>query len=301
MNKWLKRGGIAVLALIGLGVAALVVGAQLGERKMQRRIEVRVDAVPYRTDAASVERGRYLYVSRNCAECHGANGAGKEVVNDGKGLLIHAPNITPAPGSVIAGYSALDWTRTIRHGVKPDGRPAIVMPSEDYARFTDDDVAAVVAYVRQLPPTSGPGATIAFPLPVKALYAAGLVMDAAERIDHTLPPSRPVPETVSLAHGAYVANTCIGCHGATLSGGKIAGAPPDWPAAANLTPGAGSALAHYPTAESMVAMFRSGKRPDGTAVSTVMPFAGLQAMNDTDVRALYLHLKSVPPRPSGQR
>jgi mono/diheme cytochrome c family protein len=301
MNKWLKRGGIALLGLVATAAAALVVGAQLGERKMQRRVEVRLDAVPYRSDAATIERGKYLYVSRNCAECHGADGAGKDVVNDGKGLLVHAPNITPGPGAAVAAYTALDWVRTIRHGVKPDGRPAIVMPIEDYALLTDDDLAAVVAYVRQLPPAPGPGATIAFPLPVKALYAAGLVKDAAERIDHTLPPALPVPEGVTVAHGAYVANTCIGCHGEHLSGGKIPGAPPDWPAAANLSPGEGSALARYPDADAMIAMFRSGKRPDGSAVSPVMPFAGLQAMNDTDVRALYLHLKSVPPRASGQR
>jgi mono/diheme cytochrome c family protein len=301
MNKWLKRGGLTLLGLVATAAAALVVGAQLGERKMQRRVEVRLDAVPYRSDAATIERGKYLYVSRNCAECHGADGAGKDVVNDGKGLLVHAPNITSAPGAAVAAYTALDWVRTIRHGVKPDGRPAIVMPSEDYARLTDDDLAAVVAYVRQLPPAAGAGATIAFPLPVKALYAAGLVKDAAERIDHTLLPAQPVPEGVTVAHGAYVANTCIGCHGEHLSGGKIPGAPPDWPAAANLTPGEGSALAKYPDADAMIAMFRSGKRPDGSAVSPVMPFAGLQAMNDTDVRALYLHLKSVPPRASGQR
>lgn len=301
MNTWLRRGGIAVLSLVALAAITLVVGAKLGERKMQRHVAVKLNAVAYRSDAASIERGRYLYVSRNCAECHGLNGAGKDVANDGKGVLIHAPNITPAAGSVVANYGAIDWTRTIRHGVKPDGRPTIVMPSEDYARLTDDDVAAIVAYVRQLPPAHGAGATIRFPLPVKALYAAGVVMDAAERIDHSLPPQQPVAEAVTLAHGAYVANTCIGCHGEHLSGGKIPGAPPDWPAAANLTTGDGSALTRYADAESMIAMFRSGKRPDGSAVSTVMPFGGLKEMNDTDVRALYLHLKSVPPRPIGQR
>lgn len=301
MNTWLRRGGIAVLSLVALAAITLVVGAKLGERKMQRHVAVKLNAVAYRSDAASIERGRYLYVSRNCAECHGLNGAGKDVANDGKSLLIHAPNITPAAGSVVANYGAIDWTRTIRHGVKPDGRPTIVMPSEDYARLTDDDVAAIVAYVRQLPPAHGAGATIRFPLPVKALYAAGVVMDAAERIDHSLPPQQPVAEAVTLAHGAYVANTCIGCHGEHLSGGKIPGAPPDWPAAANLTTGDGSALTRYADAESMIAMFRSGKRPDGSAVSTVMPFGGLKEMNDTDVRALYLHLKSVPPRPIGQR
>ena len=301
MNPWIKRGGVALLGLVATAAAALVLGAHLGDRKMQRRVAVKLDAVPYRSDAATIERGKYLYVSRNCAECHGADGAGRDVVNDGKGLLVHAPNITPIAGSVVAAYTALDWTRTIRHGVKPDGRPTIVMPSEDYARFTDADVAAVVAYVRQLPPAAGPGPTIAFPMPVRALYAAGLVKDAAERIDHTLPPAQPVPEGVTVAHGAYVANTCIGCHGEHLSGGKIPGAPPDWPAAANLTPGEGSAMAAYRDADAMLAMFRSGQRPDGSAVSPVMPFAGLQAMSETDVRALYLHLKQVPARPTGQR
>jgi hypothetical protein len=43
----------------------------------------------------------------------------------------HAPNITPGPGNVVARYSADDWVRTLRHGVKLNGRPAIVMPSED--------------------------------------------------------------------------------------------------------------------------------------------------------------------------
>jgi mono/diheme cytochrome c family protein len=301
MNKWIKRGGIAAIGAVGLAVATLLIGAELGERKMQRHIDVKLAAVAYRSDAPSIERGRYLFKSRNCAECHGADGAGKDVINDGKGLRIHAPDITPVAGSPVAHYSALDWTRTIRHGVKPDGRPAIVMPSEDYARLTDDDVAAIVAYVRQLPSGAGGAAVIEFPLPVRALYAAGLVMDAAERIDHALPPARPVPEAVTAEHGAYVANTCIGCHGAQLSGGKIPGSPPDWPPAANLTPGEGSALARYPSAESFIAMFRSGRRPDGSAVSPVMPFGGLKEMNETDVRALYLHLKGVPPRPSGQR
>lgn len=95
---------------------------------------------------------------------------------------------------------------------------------------------------------------------------------------------------MSVEHGAYVANSCIGCHGAKLVGGKIPGAPPGWPAAARLRPGARSAMALYPTADAFVAMFKSGKRPDGSAVSAVMPFAALGAMSDVDVRALYLHL-----------
>jgi mono/diheme cytochrome c family protein len=110
-----------------------------------------------------------------------------------------------------------------------------------------------------------------------------------------------VAETVSTQHGAYVVNSCIGCHGAHLSGGKIPGTPPDWPAAANLTPGEGSVMTRYATPESFAAMFKTGKRPDGTEVSKVMPFLSLKEMNDTDVQAVYLHLKSLPAVAAGNR
>ena len=104
----------------------------------------------------------------------------------------------------------------------------------------------------------------------------------------------PVPEAVTAAHGAYVANGCIGCHGKQLAGGRIPGAPPSWPPAAKLTPGPGSALDRYPTAEQFMAMLKSGRRPDGSKVSDVMPFTSLKALSELDMRALYLHLRSLP-------
>ncbi|HEX3142236.1 MAG TPA: c-type cytochrome [Rhizobacter sp.] len=301
MNKWLKRSGAAVLGLVALAASALVVGAQMGERKMNRSVDVDVRPVALRDDAPTIERGRYLYLSRGCTECHGVNGAGQDVVNDGKGMHIRAPNLTPGRGSVVANYEASDWVRTLRHGVKPNGKPAIVMPSEDYARLTDDDLVSLVAYIRKMPAVDGQGAVLEMPALVKTLYATGVIHDAAEVIDHSLPPSEPVPESVNAQHGAYVANSCVGCHGAHLSGGKIPGAPPEWPAAANLTPGDGSALARYPTPEAFAAMLKSGKRPDGSEVSKVMPFLSLKELNETDVQALYLHLKSLPAYAAGNR
>ena len=124
----------------------------------------------------------------------------------------------------------------------------MVMPSEEYNRLTDADLAAVVAYIRQLPPKAGEGATIRLPMPVSALYAAGVVQGRGREDRPSLPPAQPVAEGMTAAHGAYVANGCIGCHGADLSGGKIAGAPPDWPAAARLAPGEGSVMGRYPDA-----------------------------------------------------
>ena len=100
---------------------------------------------------------------------------------------------------------------------------------------------------------------------------------------------------MTLANGRYVANMCIGCHQADLSGGRIAGGPPDWPAAADIRPGA-PAMARYATPEHFVAMLRSGKRPDDTPIQ-VMPFESLGQLSDTDARALHLYLSS----PAGER
>lgn len=295
MNRWIKRGAAGLAALVALAAAGVALGNLLAQRRMQRVVEVPPQALALRADAAALERGRYLYASRGCVDCHGANGGGRTFVDDGKGLKIAGPNISPGPGSVVAGYRAEDWLRTIRHGVKPDGRPAMIMPSEDYNRFTDDDLSSLVAYVRKLPPVEGGAAVIDLPLPVRVLYGYGAIDDAASKIDHRLPPSRPVAEGVTVEHGKYVANMCLGCHGPTLAGGRIPGGPPDWPAAADLTPGPGSGMARYPDAESFAALFKSGKRPDGSAVK-VMPFESLAQMSQTDMHALHLYLKSLPLR-----
>jgi mono/diheme cytochrome c family protein len=180
-------------------------------------------------------------------------------------------------------------------------RPLFVMPSEDYARLTDADVGALVAYVKQLPAASGSGLEASVPMMVKALYGYGALQDAAEKIDHSLPPATPVAESVSREHGAYVANACIGCHGPQLSGGRIPGAPPSWPAAANLTPGEGSAMKRYANADQFMAMLKSGLRPDGSKVSDVMPFVSLREISEVDARALYLHLAALPARAKGNR
>ncbi len=297
-NKWIRRTLMALAGLAALVALAAAVGVQRANSKMIRQVDVPVKPVAFRDDPQSLARGKYLYASRGCVDCHGAAGTGAVFVDNGKGLRIGGPNITTGAGGVVAGYQPVDWVRSIRHGVNPKGRALMIMPSEDYNRFTDDDLASLVAYVRSLAPAPGQGAIVELPLPVRVLYGFGAIKDAAAKINHSLPPQQPVAEGVTLAHGAYVANMCIGCHGEKLAGGKIPGGPPDWPAAANLTPGEGSVMPMYPTDEAMIRMFKTGKRPDGSAVK-VMPFVSLREMNETDLRAMYLYLKSLPPQPKG--
>ena len=289
-SVWLRRAGFGLAALVVLVLLLVAAGLMLAERRMQRQVPVNPKEVSLPQGAEALERGRYLFASRGCVDCHGANGAGR-VFAEGGGLRIVGPNITAGPGGATARYTMVDWVRTLRHGVKPDGRPARIMPSEDYNRLTDADVGALIAWVRQLPPVSGLRAEVELPLPARVLLGFGLIDDAAAKIDHSLPPATPVAEGVTVQHGAYVANMCLGCHGAQFAGGRIPGGPPDWPPAADLRPG-GLMSTRYAKVDDFVRMFKTGRNPQGAAIA-VMPFESLRELKETDVQALHLYLASL--------
>lgn len=292
---------LALVAIAFLAGIAFAGAAWLGERKLARVVDVRVVPVAYARDPAAARRGKYLYESRGCSECHGADGRGIVFADSAGGMRLKSPNITRGPGGVVAAYGEGDWVRAIRHGVNPEGHALFAMPSEDYNRMSDEDFATLVAYVRSLPNVAGDGTELRLPAIVKALYGVGLLKDSSEKIDHRLTPPPPVPVAASVEHGAYVANMCVGCHGPYLAGGSIPGGPPDWPPAANLTPGEGSVMPRYDSAAKFVAMMRTGRQPDGTQVSKAMPFMSLRNLNDTDLNAIYAYLKTLAPRRAGER
>lgn len=68
----------------------------------------------------------------------------------------------------------------------------------------------------------------------------------------------------------------------------------------NLTPDDETGLGKWTNAQ-IVAAIRTGKRPDGSEVNNVMPFATLGNLNDIDVGAIYAYLKTVPALPAGGR
>jgi len=294
MKKVIRRTGIA-LVVLSIVIAALAGGAVwMGQRKLERQVDVRVVPVAYTRDRGALAQGKYLYETRGCAECHGADGRGLAFI-DKPEMRVKAPNITSGPGGVVSNYNEGDWVRAIRHGVSPGGHALFLMPSEDYNRMTDADFAALVAYVRSLRPAKGEPAEVRLPLIVRALYGAGVIKDAAEKIDHKRAPPAPVPVAASVEHGAYVAAMCQGCHREHFEGGTIGGAPPEWPPAANLTP-SGTVMARYDSPEKFVAMMRTGNRPDGSKVNDAMPFLSLRNLNDTDLNAVYAYLRSLPAR-----
>jgi len=299
MKRAIKIGGAVLLVIVALAGGALGFAVWLGEHKFEREVLVRVVPVAYAGGPAALKQGRYLYETRGCVSCHGPDGSGRVMIDEPNGMYVRTPNITRGPNGAVVDYGEADWVRAIRHGVNPRGHALFLMPSELYNRLSDADFAALVAYVRSLPPIAGEPGVVRLPFIVKALYGLDVMRDASEKITHSLPPPPSVTAAANIEHGAYVARICMGCHGETLAGGRGPETPPHDPAPANLTPGEGTVLTRYDTLDKFAAMMRSGKRPDGSGVR--MPIDMLSAFNDTDIAAIYAYLKTIPPRPTGNR
>lgn len=293
LKKLLKYAGLLIgglVLLIVIGGAVIYFSTQT---RLQRRyaIEIRPVAVPH--DETTLARGRHIAATRGCADCHAADFAGKPVINDPLVGTLHGANITTGQGGLPDGYSDLDYIRAIRHGLSRDGRPLVLMPSEEYSQLSDEDLGALVAYLKTLAPVDRPSGPVDVGPLARLLITAGEIRLSAEHIDHDAPRPAAVIAGVTVDYGRYLAASCTGCHGGNFAGGKIPGAPPDWPVAANLTPHTISRLPHW-TEDDFLRVLRTARRPDGTEVHPVMPRAFGQ-MTDEELKALWVYLRSLPP------
>lgn len=286
---WIIGG---LLLLVVLGAVGLYTTSSY---RLNQTYDVAVDDIPIPADSAAVARGRHIATTRGCGDCHGSALAGSTAVDDPMIGELRGANLTPA--GVGGTYTDTDWIRALRHGIAPDGTPLVFMPSWEYYYLSDEDLGALIAYLKQLPPK---GKKMAEPS-LGPMGRAMMVMGqgnfqlSAARIDHEAPrPEAPEPDSTA-TYGEYLSHSCRGCHGSDFSGGPISGAPPSWPPAANITPhedGIGS----WDKADFFRAM-REKERPDGSSIDPVMP-ADMGKMTDQELTALWTYLQTVEPKPS---
>ncbi len=299
MPRWMRWTGYAVGTVVLLAGAAVGYVYAASTHKANKRYDIPATPITIVHDSATIARGRHFATAiGKCVECHGDDLGGKVLVDDPALGIVIPPNITN--GGLLPSYSDAELVRVIRQGIKRDGRSAIVMPSDDYQYLTDEDVGAIVAYLRTVPAvTRDPGPT-RLRLVGRTLVATNLVpLYAAERTSRTYrAPARLEPDT-SLTYGAYLANTggCTGCHGPGLGGGPIPGMPPEAAPAANLTP---TGIGHLSDAQ-LERILRSGERPDGSTLKPDMPWRYTALMSDLEMRATIKYLRSVPAKAYGTR
>lgn len=268
----------------------------VSERRGHVRYNVPEHPITVVSDQATIDRGHHLATIRGCNECHAPDMAGKVMIDDKAfGRLVTANLTNGRKGGVL---SDRDWERAVRHGVRADSTPLNFMPSHEFTGFADEDLAAIIAWTRSLPAvTDSLPVTKIGPL-ARTLHAAGeLALYPAEKVNHTAAHPVRVVATADAGYGKYMAAGCMGCHGANYSGGKIVGAPPDWPEAANLTP---AGIGHYSEA-TFIAALRTMKRPNGAAIRPPMDVRVTGAMTDVELKAIWAFLQTLPPTETGVR
>jgi mono/diheme cytochrome c family protein len=135
---------------------------------------------------AIAERGRYLVLTADCSGCHTTQGpkgpepayylaGGMTFATNTHGTVV-SRNLTPDPETGTGSKSADDLKRVLRSGVFPNGRgaPPLAMPWPGTSNWSDEDLHAVVTYLRSLKPIRH-----AIPAP-KAGRADAIVPGAAE-------------------------------------------------------------------------------------------------------------------------
>ncbi len=289
--KWIGiiLGGIVVVLAVAVAVIYFV-----GQNKLGTGWAVTPDAVTIPTDAASIARGEHLAHSVSvCVGCHTPNLGGDYLINDPSFAILPAPNLTAGQGGIGGGYTDADWVRAIRHGVAADGRGLLAMPSQWFNYMTDEDLGALVAYLKTVAPVDHelPPRQAAF-LP-HILVALGQFPLAPELIAKNSP-RVDVPVGPTAEYGEYVSRiaACRDCHGHNLAGGT----DPNAPKGLNLTPGGG--FTAYQTADDFIKVIRTGETPGGRTLSDEMPWKEYQGMSDDELTALFAYLKSLEALPT---
>jgi len=289
--RWVAivAGSLATIVLIGLGILYGITN-----QRMNRTYSVTPHTVSAPGDSATLARGMHVSQIHGCTDCHGQNLAGKLFLDAPMVATIYSTNLTRGKGGIGGQYSDDDWERAIRHGINPNGKPLLFMPAQEFFHLGDEDLAALIYYLKTLPPVDNelPENSVG---PIgRVLYLQGsMPLVPAELTDHAADhPAAPEPG-ITVQYGKYLTVGCTGCHGADFSGGPIPGVPPEWPPAANLTP-AGN-LRNW-TEQGFIQAMRTGVKPSGERFSEYMPYAVLKAMTDDELKAVWLFLTSLPEK-----
>lgn len=269
-----------------------------------------------------LQRGEYLARNvSNCLDCHserdwhyfagplvpGSLGKGGEVFDEafvGVPGILNAANITPFG---VGSHTDGELYRTITTGVKKSGEPIFpLMPYPHYGRMADDDIKAIIAYIRTLP-------SVENSVPVSELdFPVNMIVRTIPK--PASPQTRPDPSD-EVAYGGYMVNAaaCTDCHtpmtkkGERLMDLEFAGGFefhfPNGAIArsANITPDSATGIGKWPK-EQFIARFKKYTAEewqhmpvDSTAFNTPMPWTLFAGMTEADLGAIYAFLRTVKP------
>jgi mono/diheme cytochrome c family protein len=304
--------------LLGIGMVILIVvagGAVFVAGRQHLTFDAPYPEVAASSEASVLERGRYVVRDlAGCASCHGdpaqraayANGA--DVPLSGGFLFdippgqIYTSNLTPDTETGLGNVPDRAIARALRYGVGHDGRA--LLPFMEMQGLSDDDLQAVVSYLRRQPPVRHPVPSHQFTLLGRVVKATLL----AKPVGPATPPLARAPRGPSVETGRYLVESvalCWACHTArsqvtgALTGPRFGGttgftesddpghswSPP------NITSDPETGRLGRLSEDQFVARFRQGR----LIPRSPMPWQAFSRLAEEDLRAIYRYLKSVPP------
>jgi len=293
MRKVIRVVSIVLGVLVGVSLLAGVILYFIGNARLNEVYDFPPSNITVPTDAASIEYGKHRAESL-CQGCHGEDLSGIENwFNAGPLGRIDSANLTAGAGGIGDEFTTEDYVRAIRHGIDRAGNPIFMPAVVSTAHLSDEDLGAIIAYLKTIPPVDHQLAGEQFKPLAKILLAAG-VLDKlpVESVSHEIHVTAP-EKGVSVEYGEYLVNTndCRLCHGPELNGGPF----PD-PTIQKISPNltTGGELTFW-TEEQFINTIRTGVTPGGHPLDPkLMPWMDYRKSYDDELKAIWLYLQSLP-------
>lgn len=263
---------------------------------------------------ALVDKGQYLARAANCATCHttaeGAAFSGGVAFETPFGR-VYSANITPDRATGLGTWTVQQFARSLRQGVRPSGQHLYpVFPYPAFTKITDEDAAALFAYLRHVPAVrfQVPANDMSFPFGQRWLLSPWKTLFLDEG-----PFESNASTSAEINRGAYLVeglSHCSACHsprnllgaeksakrmtGGTYRDESADGVVRPW-SAPNLTPVA-NGLGAWPVPE-IVAYLKTGTNAYATTYGPMnnVILNGTQHLSDVDLKAIAMYLKSLTP------
>jgi mono/diheme cytochrome c family protein len=249
-----------------------------------------------------VTRGKALVTVGDCVACHTAKGgapfAGGLALQTPFGAIM-TPNITPDNATGIGSWSADDLARAMHDGRRPSGSylyPAFPYPY--YTKVTREDIDAIYAYLRTLPPVTNTVSRNTLPFP----FNIRLSMSGWNGLFFTPGTFAPDPSrSAEFNRGAYLVEGlghCGACHtpfnafGANKASRYLEGNEIDYWAAPNITNDMQSGLGKW-SVDDVVQYLKSGQTATSLASGPMKDVIenSTSKMPDADLKAIAVYLK----------
>lgn len=262
------------LAATGIAVTLAVLVPSFvwleSEAVIERRYPLASTTVAAVQEAKPIARGAHLVAIAGCADCHGRDLEGRLLYRDGT-LPIWSSNLR----LLVQTMTDEEFERAIRYGLTPAATSTWAMPAMDYTYMSEDDVVAIVSYLRALAPAGATRPPPHFDMRARFAIVREKLVPVAQR---TLESPSSLDLGPRYDGGRYLARiACSDCHDTDLTGSADT---PDL-----------STVAHYDRSQ-FFALLRAGRGANGIALKTMQRLAGARfhAFADYEIDALYDYL-----------